>query len=62
VALEQGRAALALERGELLRDRRRAQGRGARDRPDGAETLELDQQAEAARVEHCEAKLYSENR
>ena len=62
VALEQGRTALALERGELLGDGRRAQRRGARDGPDGAEALELDQQAEAARIEHCEAELYSENR
>ena len=62
VALEQRRAALALERGELLRHGRRAHRRGAGDGPDGAEALELDQQAEAARVEHCEAELYSEDR
>ncbi len=55
MALEQGRAALELERGELLGHRGRTQRRRARDGPDGAETLELDQQAKTARVEHCEA-------
>ena len=59
VALEQSRAALALERRELLRHGRRAHRRRLGDRADGAEALEGDQEAEAARVEHCEAKLYS---
>ena len=59
VALEQRGAALALERGELLRHRRRAhRGRG-RDGAHRPEALELDQQAKTAGIEHCSAELYS---
>ena len=57
VALEQRDAGLALERGELLGDRRGGVAErvgGGRDRPAGGE---LAQDAEAADVEHAKAQL-----